>query len=122
MKSKIGWGSMYAIGLFLCIVPAAVAVVDRFGFWNTEQRVSATVILMLFVCAIPLWRQIKSAVKSFAENPSEWGVWLALTVIFRLFGAIAEDMLVICYIALPSSVVGGLLMSIAHSRMKGDAP
>ena len=113
---------MYAIGLFLCIVPAAVAVVDRFGFWNTEQRVSATVILMLFVCAIPLWRQIKSAVKSFAENPSEWGVWLALTVIFRLFGAIAEDMLVICYIALPSSVVGGLLMSIAHSRMKGDAP
>lgn len=120
MKSKIGWGSLYALGLLLCIVPAAVAVVDRFGFWNTGQRVSATVILMLFVCAIPLWRQIKSVIKSFAENPSAWGVWLALTVIFWLFDAIAEDMLVICYIALPSSVVGGLLMSVAHSRMKKE--
>ena len=45
---------MYAIGLLLCIVPAAVAVVDRFGFWNTGQRVSATVILMLFVFQIIL--------------------------------------------------------------------
>ena len=120
MKSKLGWGAMYAAGLLLCIVPAALAVIDRFGFWNTEQRVSATVILMLFVCAIPLWRQIKSVVKSFAENPSAWGVWLALTLVFWLFDAIAADMLVICYIALPSSVVGGVLMSVSHSRLKKE--
>lgn len=117
MKRKLAWGGVYALGLALCIVPACLAVLDRFQFWQTEQRVSVAVILLLGVCAIPLWRQIKIFIKWFAENPSAYGVWLILTVIFWLFDRIAADMLVICYIALPSSVLGALLMGVAHRKL-----
>lgn len=116
----MGWGALYTLGLLLCIVPAAIAVIDRFGFWRTDQRVSASVILLLCLCCVPLWRQIKTALQHFAENPSAWGVWLALTVLFWLFEAIAEDMLIICYIALPSSILGAFLMGVAHKRIKDD--
>ena len=120
MKSKALWWSVYALGLLFCIVPPAIAVIDRFDFWKTGQRVSAAVILLLCLCCIPLWRQIKNGIKAFAENPSAWGVWLALTVFFWLFERISADMLVICYIALPASVIGALLMSLAHKHLKGD--
>lgn len=121
MRSKYLWWGVYGLGLLFCIVPPAIAVVDRFGFWKTEQRVSATVVLLLCLCCVPLWRQLKGAIKSFAENPSFWGGWLAATIIFWLFAKIADDMLVICYIALPCSIAGAMLMSLAHKKLKGDA-
>lgn len=120
MKSKALWWSVYGLGLLFCVVPPAIAVIDRFDFWKTEQRVSAAVILLLCLCCVPLWRQIKSGIKAFAENPSAWGIWLALTVLFWLFDRISADMLVICYIALPASVIGALLMSLAHKHLKED--
>lgn len=120
MKNKIKWGSLYALGLLLCIVPACLAVLDRFNLWHTEQRVSAAVVLLLAVCCIPLWRQIKNGLKAFAENPSAWGGWLGIYVIFRVFGAIAEDMLVISRIALLFSILGGFLMGLAHKKMKRE--
>ena len=117
MKSKITWWSVYALGLLFCIVPPSIAVVAKFTVWQTGQRVSASVILLLAVCCIPLWRQLKNALKSFAENPSAWGIWLALTIVFWLFNAISADMLTICYIALPSSVIGAIFMGVAHKRI-----
>lgn len=120
MRNKVLWWLIYVLGLGFCVVPPMVAVIDRYGFWQTEQRVSAAVILLLGLCAIPLWRQIRNGLRAFAENPSAWGVWTALTVIFWLFRAIADDMLVICYIALPSSVVGALLMGLAHKKLKKE--
>ena len=116
-KRKLLYIAEYTLGLLLCIVPAFLAVLDRFTFWQTEQRVSAFVILLLCLCCIPLWRQIRSAIKMFAENPSAWGVWLALLVFFWIFDSIASDMLIVCYIALPSSVAGGLLMGLAHKGL-----
>ena len=109
------------MGLALCIVPPCIAVIDRFGFWNTDQRVSAAVVLLLVVCCIPLGRQLRNGIKAFAENPSAWGIWLAATIIFWLFDRISSDMLVICYIALPTSIAGAILMSLAHKKLKGDA-
>lgn len=116
MKNKLLWGALYVLGLLLCVVPACLAVLDRFRFWQTGQRVSVAVIFLLAVCCIPLWRQIKNGLKAFAENPSAWGVWLVLTVIFWLFDRIAADMLIICYIALPCSLLGGFLMGLAHKK------
>jgi hypothetical protein len=118
MKRKALYGSLYVLGLLLCIVPPAWAVIDRFSLWQTGQRVSASVVLLLCVCCVPLWRQLRNAIKAFAENPSAWGVWLALTLIFWLFDRISADMLVICYIALPSSVLGALLMAAAHHGLR----
>ncbi len=120
MKSKALYISVYILGLSLCTVPACIAVLDRFTFWKTEQRVSAIVILLLALCCIPLWRQIRNAIKMFAENPSAWGVWLLLTLVLWVFNAIAEDMLAVCYIALPSSIVGGLMMGFAHKKLKQE--
>lgn len=120
MRSKITWWSVYGLGLAFCIIPPCIAVVDRFGFWNTDQRVSASVALLLLICCIPLWRQLKNCLKSFVENPSFWGGWLAATIIFWLFAKIADDMLVICYIALPCSIAGAMLMSLAHKKLKGE--
>ena len=113
-KRKILAIALYVLGLVFCVVPAALAVLDRFSVWQTGQRASATVVLLLCLCCIPLWRQLRNAIKAFAENPSAWGVWLALTLLFWLFERISADMLVICYIALPSSVAGALLMAAGH--------
>lgn len=117
MKRKITWWSVYALGLLFCIVPPAIAVVSKFTVWQTGQRVSASVILLLIVCCIPLWKQLRNALKHFAENPSAWGIWLALTIVFWLFNAISADMLVICYIALPASVIGAIIMALAHKKI-----
>ena len=117
MKNKLGWWSLYLLGLLFCILPPAIAVISKFTVWQTGQRVSASVIILLAVCCIPLWRQIRNALRSFAENPSAWGVWLVLTVVFWLFNAISADMLTICYIALPSSVIGAFVMGVAHKRL-----
>ena len=116
MKNKLIWGVVYALGLLLCVVSACLAVLDRFRFWQTGQRVSMAVILLLAICCIPLWRQIKNGLKAFAENPSAWGFWLVLTVIFWLFDRIAADMLIICYIALPCSLLGAFLMGLANKK------
>lgn len=120
MRSKALWVSIYILGLAFCVIPPAIAVIDRYGFWQTEQKVSAFVIMMLLLCAVPLWRQIKNAIKAFAENPSAWGIWLAITVVLWLSRAIADDILVICYIALPASAVGAVLMGLAHKRLKEE--
>ena len=120
-KRKILWIALYALGLIFCTVPPAWAVIDRFTLWETGQRASASVVLLLCLCCIPLWRQLRNAIKAFAENPSAWGVWLVLTLLFWLFERISADMLVICYIALPSSIVGALLMAAAHRGLKKEA-
>lgn len=117
MKSKITWWSVYALGLLFCIVPPAIAVLAKFTVWQTGQRVSASVILLLAVCCIPMWKQLRNALKHFAENPSAWGIWLALDIVFRLFNAISADMLTICNIALPASVIGALIMALAHKKI-----
>ena len=119
MRSKCIWGGVYALGLLCSVVPAAIAVIDRFGFWNTEQRVSVSVILLLCLCAVPFFKQLKNAVRAFAENPSQWGVWTAIAVFLWLFRLIAEDMLAVCYIAIPASLVGSLLMAVAHKKLEG---
>lgn len=120
MRSKIAWWSVYGLGLALCIVPPCIAVIDRFGFWDAGQKVSAAVVILLVMCCIPMWRQLKNGLKSFAENPSAWGIWLAATIVFWLFDRISSDMLVICYIALPASIIGALLMSLSHKKLKGE--
>lgn len=120
MRSKVGWGALYTLGLLFCVVPAAVAVIDRYGFWNTGQRVSATVIVLLCLCAMPFLKQLRNALNAWLANPSAWGVWLALTIVFWLFEAITDDMLVVCYIALPTSVVGALIMAWARKKLKDD--
>ena len=120
MRTKAFWFSVYALGLILSIVPACIAVIDRFGFWNTDQKVSAAVILLIVICCVPLWKQIRNGIKCFAENPSIWGFWLGMTIIFRLFNAISDDMLIVCYVALCGSLVGAILMSLAHKHLKED--
>lgn len=113
---------LYLTGLLLCIVPAAAAVLDRFSLWQNapEKKISIGVIICLCLCCIPLWRQIRNAIKGFAENPSAWGVWLALTIIFIIFDKVSADMLYICWVALPSSVIGGFLMAWAKKKGADD--
>lgn len=120
MRSKAVSIALYVIGLLLCVVPPCLAVLDRFAFWVPAQRVSAYVILLLCVCCIPIWKQVRNGIRSFAENPSAWEFWLAMTVVLRLFDAISSDMLVICRIALPCSIAGAFLMAYARKKMKGD--
>jgi hypothetical protein len=120
MKSKTIWGSVYALGLLVSVVPAAIAVISRYGLFNTEKRVSVFVILLLMLCCVPFFRQIKVAAKAFIESPSIWGVWTAIGVFLWLFRMIADDMLAVCYIAIPSSYIGSFLMSFSKKRFKGD--
>lgn len=120
MRSKALWVSTYILGLIFCVVPPAIAVIDRYGFFQTEQKVSAFVLALLLLCALPFLKQIRNAIKSFAENPSIEGVWLALTVFLWLFRVLADDILIVCYIALPSNVIGARLMAMAHKRLKEE--
>ena len=114
------WWTVYAVGLAFTIVPPAIAVLLKYSLWQTGQRVSAITAVLLVVCCVPMWRQIKYGLKKFAENPSAPGVWLVPLVTFFVFDKLADDMLSICYIGFIASVIGAAIMGLAKKKLSDE--
>ena len=104
------------LGMVLCIVPAVIAVLRYFPLWldSAQKRISVMSILLLAICVLPLWRQIKAALKS----PSVWQVYLFAGLILFALDKVAGDIAMVFLIACPFSVGGALLFRLAKKAKR----
>lgn len=95
---------LHALGLLICIVPPALAVLEYFPILSEtpEKQISTFGALMLALCCVPFWR----TVKAFLRSPSAWKVWLVILLASYLLNAIVSEMIVISAIGLVSGIVG----------------
>ena len=103
--SKARWAK--ALGYLLCVAPPLLAANEHFPLWLAEGEKTAFSFLgvvVLFLCAIPLWRGIKTALRS----PSAWQVWLMLLILLYTTKSIADGLIAVSVVALPSSILGAL--------------
>ena len=94
----------FTIGLLFCVVPPLIATLEYFPLWKIQpdKGLSAFGVIMVLICMLPLWKYIKRALRS----PSAWQVWLVILVFCLLMRTIIDEMIVIGYVAVPSSLIG----------------
>ncbi len=101
-----------ALGLVFCILPPALAVLDYFPLWlaDGKKTASALGLLLLLLCALPLWRQIKRLLAS----PSVWVMWLMLWALLSLFSAIMEGLVAVSFMGFIGGVPGAIFFKLAE--------
>ena len=110
-KTDIRIGLIKSIGLALCIVPAAVAVLSYFPLWESDDPVkllSGFTVLLLAMTSRPLFKLVTERFRSAASL----GLWLICFVVFFALEQIAGEMVVISFVGLVSNLIGAVLMMI----------
>ena len=100
-------------GLCVCIIPPAIATIDLFPLFveSGEKQVSAIGALLLIVCAVPFWKQVKH----FLSSPSAWKVWTVVLILSAVCRAVMDELFVISTIGLISGLVGAVIFAIEKS-------
>jgi hypothetical protein len=104
------------LGLCVCIIPPAIATIDLFPLVvdSGEKQISAFGALLLIVCAVPFWKQVKS----FLSSPSAWKVWTVVLVLSAVCRAVMDELFVISTIGAISGIVGAFIFALEKSYRK----
>jgi hypothetical protein len=107
------------LGMLICIVPPIIAVLEYFPLWlsDSESTLSVFSVVLLVLCCLPFWKQIKAY---FKGTPAAWVIWLIITVIFKALAEISGDIGNVAFIALLSNLVGGLIFRLEKRIRKGS--
>ena len=100
------------LGLLFSTLPPALVALHYFPLWLGEEKtcISLISVLLLLVCAIPLRRTLREALKT----PSPWMCWLALWLVLTAFEHIARGVRAVALAALPFSIVGAFFFYLAR--------
>lgn len=88
-------------------VPLAVTL-TQFPIWvnrSSAATMSGLCLLLVVICCIPFFRQIKEYLKS----PSAPVLWTALFLIFVMLEAIASEIKIVCFFGAVANYIGSLL-------------
>lgn len=112
MKRFIAALTLRILALVACVVPAVIAIFQQFPVivQSTEKKVSAIALLLLLIAIIPLKRVLQDLFRS----PSAWMIWLVIYVIFKVLSSLSESICAVAIVAVPFSVLGALLFSLAR--------
>lgn len=102
---KVKYMALTILGAMLCIAPPAVATLTYFPLWvatSSSATVSGLSLVLILVSIIPLIRILK---KVF-ETPSAPIVWAIICVFCFAFKTIIEQVLVISFVGVLSSLAG----------------
>lgn len=104
------------LGLCVCIIPPAIATIDMFPIFvdSGEKKLSAIGVLLLVVCAVPFWKQVKS----FLSSPSAWKVWTVALIVSAVCRSVMDELFVISTIGAVSGVVGAFIFALEKSYRK----
>ena len=108
MKRRVPWFILTALALAVSIVPPLVATVKQFPVWierSAEATISGTVCFLIFLCMIPLYKQILALLKT----PSAPLMWTILALFMYLMKAIADEMFIVCTVGAISNIAGWAL-------------
>ncbi len=99
------------LGLILCIAPPALTALEYFPLWlgDGKQALNALALLLLSLCALPLWRQIKRLLSS----PSLWSVWFLLWLFLTLFAPLIEGLTAISFMGFLGGIPGAIFLHLA---------
>ncbi len=112
-------------GYLLCVVPPALAILERFPLFaraGGRPLISGIALLLLLLAAVPLRRGLKRALARFLSSPSAHGIWAAVWLLTAWFGRIAADVCDIALIGTLSSLLGALLFRLSERGVKPDEP
>lgn len=115
MKASILRICARVLGLTLCTVPAAIAVLEHFPIWIGEgirPTLSAMSVIMLVLAAIPL----KRAISKYLESPSAWSIWLAIWALSTLLTGIIYSIARIALVAFVGNALGAVCFRLARER------
>ncbi|MBO7170926.1 MAG: hypothetical protein J6W28_07105, partial [Clostridia bacterium] len=65
--------------------------------------------LLLLLCTLPLWRQIKRLLSS----PSLWSVWLLLWLFLTLFAPLIQGLTAIAFMGFLGGIPGAICLRLA---------
>ena len=99
------------LGLILCIAPPALTALEHFPLWlgDDKRALSALALLLLLLCVLPLWRQIKRLLSS----PSLWSVWLLLWLFLTLFAPLIQGLTAIAFMGFLGGIPGAICLRLA---------
>ena len=102
------------LGLALCVAPPALAALEHFPLWlgDGKRAFSAFALLLLVLCLLPLWRQIKRLLAS----PSLWAFWLLLWLFLSLFAPLIEGLTAIAFMGFLGGVPGAVCLRLADKQ------
>ena len=104
---------MYTAAILFSTLPPFIAVITYFPLWKSmgaEYALSGFTLLLLMLSALPLYK----AIKSFLKSPSAWTVWLVLFLLFLMLSRIVNQMTVISLAGLLGNLIGAFLFKLAR--------
>lgn len=99
------------LGLIISILPVTIVTLSYFPFWKGAGGgavVSGFAVLLLVLCASPLFRLIKR----FLSSPSAERIWLVIFIIFFALSKIADQMTVISLVGLISNLISSIFFKL----------
>lgn len=96
-----------ALGLAISIIPVTVAIFSYFPIWVRREDasiLSGISLILIAVALVPLYKHIKSALKS----PSAPLMWFFSFVLFLLLSRIADEMTVISFVGFVTNLIGSV--------------
>ena len=118
MKTALPRNLLKALGLSLCILPPLIATLAYFPLWREAgdgRLTSGLTVLLLSISALPLYRQLKSWIRTAAIHLP----WLLIFLAFFLLSRIADEMTVISFVGFVTNVIGSLFFKAAR-RLGGE--
>ena len=110
------------LGYLFCLVPPALAILERFPLWAMEGKgplFSGFSLLLLLVAAIPLRRGLCELFRRFLRSPSAFTVWGAIWLFCELFGRISASVADIALLSTVSSLIGAVFFRIGRGGRRG---
>ena len=103
------------LGLIISILPVTIATLSYFPFWRGAGGgavVSGFAVLLLILCACPLFR----LVKRFLSSPSAERLWIIIFIIFFALSKIADQMTVISLVGAISNLVASVFFKLGGKK------
>ncbi len=103
---------LHILGFMLCILPPTACTLMYFPLWKTvgyEHCIAGGVALMMVICFMPLYKFIRSKIKSY----SSFLLWLLMFLLFFALSKIAEQMTVISFVGFLGNLLGAICFYLA---------
>lgn len=116
MRPTLKAFTLRIVGLAVCIIPPVVTTLEYFPLWfsQTETAVSALSAILIALCCLPFFKQIKAY---FRNTPASWVVWLVIYILVAVFNKLADGMETVAFIGVLSNLAGGGIFHI-EKRIK----
>lgn len=116
MKPTLKAFILRVIGLGVCILPPVITTLEYFPLWfsETETAISALSAMMIALCCLPFFKQIK---QYFRNTPAAWVIWLVIYILVTVFNKLADGIETVAFIGVLSNLAGGCIFRV-EKRIK----